>query len=143
MSFEKENCPYCNSECEADWVDVEVGYIQCGPYHCDNCGASEIGPYDNLGFDRNLFHEHMKKYYHFEKLENGKFKTWMEKPFIVPKDATITQEEWDKGWFKPHSPMGTSVNTCNGKYVDHKTAKELYDLGLLDEKEEAIENTGK
>lgn len=20
---------------------------QCGPYHCDTCGASEIGPYDN------------------------------------------------------------------------------------------------
>lgn len=29
---------------EADWVDVGVGFVQCGPYHCDCCGASEIGP---------------------------------------------------------------------------------------------------
>lgn len=27
-----------------DTVDVGVGEVQCGPYHCDNCGASEIGP---------------------------------------------------------------------------------------------------
>jgi len=40
-------CPYCGYEaCQADWVDVEVGMIQCGPYVCDECGASEVGPYD-------------------------------------------------------------------------------------------------
>lgn len=32
--------------CEADFVDVGVGMIQCGPYHCTKCGASQIGPYD-------------------------------------------------------------------------------------------------
>lgn len=44
-----ENCPYCNALCEADWVDVGVGYVQCGPYHCQafTCGASEIGPCDD------------------------------------------------------------------------------------------------
>lgn len=41
-----ERCPYCQTECRADFVDVGVGYTQCGPYHCENCGASEIGPYD-------------------------------------------------------------------------------------------------
>lgn len=41
-----ENCPYCGKQCEADFVDVGVGYTQCGPYHCEACGASEIGPYD-------------------------------------------------------------------------------------------------
>lgn len=41
-----EKCPYCSDECFADFVDVGVGYTQCGPYHCENCGASEIGPYD-------------------------------------------------------------------------------------------------
>lgn len=41
-----ENCPYCNTVCRADFVDVGVGYQQCGPYHCENCGASEIGPFD-------------------------------------------------------------------------------------------------
>ncbi len=29
---------------EADWVDVGVGMVQCGPYHCFACSASEIGP---------------------------------------------------------------------------------------------------
>jgi len=32
--------------CDADWVDVGVGLVQCGPYHCGACGASEIGAYD-------------------------------------------------------------------------------------------------
>lgn len=40
-----EDCPYCGAVCMADFVDVGVGYTQCGPYHC-SCGASEIGPYD-------------------------------------------------------------------------------------------------
>ena len=40
----KERCPYCDTFCHADFVDVGVGYVQCGPYHCENCKASEIGP---------------------------------------------------------------------------------------------------
>lgn len=43
----KENCPYCNATCCADFVDVGVGMVQCGPYHCEACGASEIGPHDS------------------------------------------------------------------------------------------------
>ena len=43
----KERCPYCNALCCADFVDVGVGMVQCGPYHCERCGASECGPYDN------------------------------------------------------------------------------------------------
>lgn len=42
----KERCPYCKALCCADFVDVGVGMIQCGPYHCEACGASEIGPHD-------------------------------------------------------------------------------------------------
>lgn len=41
----KERCPYCSALCCADFVDIGVGYTQCGPYHCEGCGASEIGPY--------------------------------------------------------------------------------------------------
>lgn len=37
-------CPYCDTEMMCDWVDVGVGSVQCGPYHCENCHASEIGP---------------------------------------------------------------------------------------------------
>lgn len=40
------NCPFCGKGCEADWVDVGVGMIQAGPYHCESCRASEVGPYD-------------------------------------------------------------------------------------------------
>ena len=43
----KERCPYCSALCCADFVDVGVGMIQCGPYHCEACGASEIGPHDD------------------------------------------------------------------------------------------------
>lgn len=42
----KERCPYCGALCSADFVDIGVGYTQCGPYHCERCGASQIGPYD-------------------------------------------------------------------------------------------------
>lgn len=42
-----EQCPYCNTTCGADWVDVGVGLVQCGPFNCAACGASECGPYDS------------------------------------------------------------------------------------------------
>ncbi len=41
-----EPCPYCQTLCHADFVDVGIGYTQCGPFHCQNCGSSEIGSYD-------------------------------------------------------------------------------------------------
>lgn len=37
-------CPYCRFPMDADYVDVGVGMVQCGPHCCDSCGASEIGP---------------------------------------------------------------------------------------------------
>lgn len=44
---ERRTCPYChNDQCEADWVDVGIGLVQCSPFYCDNCGACEIGGYD-------------------------------------------------------------------------------------------------
>lgn len=39
-------CPYCGTPTEADYVDVGIGYVQCGPFHCTACHASEIGPND-------------------------------------------------------------------------------------------------
>lgn len=40
-------CPYCgNRDCHADYVSVGVGLVQCGPYHCEECGASEISYLD-------------------------------------------------------------------------------------------------
>lgn len=42
----REKCPYCGAECSADFVDVGVGMVQCGPFNCQVCFASQIGPYD-------------------------------------------------------------------------------------------------
>ena len=42
-------CPYCGFPMEADYVDVGVGMVQCGPHHCDGCDASEIGPEREYG----------------------------------------------------------------------------------------------
>lgn len=41
------DCPYCGASCEADWVDIGVGMVQGGPYHCLDCGASEASPHDS------------------------------------------------------------------------------------------------
>jgi MinD superfamily P-loop ATPase len=41
-----QDCPYCATVCRADFVDIGVGMQQCGPYHCESCGASEIGTND-------------------------------------------------------------------------------------------------
>lgn len=44
---EIKTCPYCGyDDCRADHVDIGVGVIQCGPYYCPECNASEVGPYD-------------------------------------------------------------------------------------------------
>lgn len=44
-------CPYCQCEMDADWCDVGVGMIQCGPYHCHGCGASQVGPEEHPVLD--------------------------------------------------------------------------------------------
>jgi len=41
-----EKCPYCNSICEAEFVDVGVGEVQSGPFRCESCRAVQIGPFD-------------------------------------------------------------------------------------------------
>lgn len=43
----REACPYCSALCDCDLVHNGVGLVQCGPHHCENCGASEIGGADN------------------------------------------------------------------------------------------------
>lgn len=50
-------CPFCKTICECDLVDVGVGMAQAGPYHCENCGASQIGPHDD---ERELTDEEQK-----------------------------------------------------------------------------------
>lgn len=39
-------CPYCGATTTCDTVDVGIGHVQCGPFWCQECGASQIGPHD-------------------------------------------------------------------------------------------------
>lgn len=102
-----EPCPYCGRPCECDMVDVGVGLTQCGPFHCD-CGASEIG-----------------------------MEAW-EQEFIYAetgsKAVKLSVLEKITGWYEPGKPVSPHANTFEGMLVDHKTAKRLYEMGLLDEK---------
>lgn len=97
MPDRTETCPYCGAEdCEADWVDVGVGEIQCGPYYCEACGACQIGPND------------------------------------TPRPLTAREAETD--WYEPAHAHQTSGPTYQGTPVDHRTARRLHELGLLDRK---------
>lgn len=43
----EEDCPYCSTRCWCDLVHNGIGFVQCGPYRCNSCGAVEAGPYDD------------------------------------------------------------------------------------------------
>ncbi|QST02109.1 hypothetical protein IMZ31_21910 (plasmid) [Pontibacillus sp. ALD_SL1] len=117
-----EFCPYCDSECMADWADVGVGIVQCGPYHCTNCGASEIGPELSDWLVRD---------------EHGNAEIFLNEneqlAHVFREGHPFSEEERETGWYKG-GRTSPYANTVNGKIVDHKTAKSLYDIGLLDEK---------
>lgn len=106
MKIPIENCPYCETECEADWVDVGVGFVQCGPFYCIECEASQIGPNDPI-FDPD-------KNYH------------------NPEGRELTDREKETWWYEPNTPVTSIANTFLSHLVDHKTAKKLYELGILD-----------
>jgi hypothetical protein len=42
-----EQCPLCGTLCQAEYVDVGVGLVQVTPHHCEDCGATEMGLYDD------------------------------------------------------------------------------------------------
>ena len=105
-----EKCPYCGDDCHADFVDIGIGMEQCGPYHCDSCGASEIGP---------------------------ELRSWYvdERTPILRDGHPFSEIELENGWYDPNKKkVSPYANTINGVLVDHKTAKVAYDLGILDEK---------
>lgn len=41
------NCPYCGGECDAHFEHNGLGFERVTAYVCMNCGATEIGPYDD------------------------------------------------------------------------------------------------
>lgn len=92
----QRTCPYCQEPMDADWVDVGVGMVQCGPYHCFACDASEIGP------------------------EAGSYVNgeWVQNDLKL--DADEKRTGFYKGRISPHA------NQVNGVPIDHKTADAIY-----------------
>lgn len=141
MSYEihKEPCPYCSELMEADHVDVGVGMVQCGPYYCQSCGASEIGPEqeDWCYKDREgqtIYTQAKKRYFSHLGKKIHPYPSYDK--YVVRFDAPITNEELEKGYYKPTSGrISPYANTVGGVLVDHITAKKMYNIGLLDEKE--------
>lgn len=127
-----QKCPYCKSEMEADWVDVGVGMQQCGPYHCYECHASEIGPEISEWYfkDRKgntIYLKGKRKYYKWAKkkinIGGG--------PVLKP-GHPFSEIELETGFYQ--GKISPYANTVGGQLVDHVTAKEMYNIGLLDEK---------
>jgi hypothetical protein len=118
-----EKCPYCNGEMEADYVDNGIGMVQCGPYHCYGCEASEIGP--EL-FDWYYKDREGSTLYVIKPGEDG----WGH-PVLKP-GHPFSDIELETGFYKGR--ISPYANTVNGELVDHKEAKEMYNIGLLDEK---------
>jgi hypothetical protein len=46
MGLDPRACPYCDSLCDREHVDVGVGVIY-GPWGCSHCGWSEYPEYDS------------------------------------------------------------------------------------------------
>ena len=126
-------CPYCESKMDADFVDVGVGWVQCGPYHCVSCGASEIGPelFDWYYKDRKgkviyLLGKRFYSEWDKKKIQFGS------RPVLMP-NHPFTKKELETGYYQ--GKVSPYANTIGGVLVDHQTAKRAYDIGLLDEKQ--------
>jgi hypothetical protein len=97
----KERCPYCGALCMADFVDIGVGYTQCGPYHCEACHASEIGPCRGDNFDQ------------------------------IGDGRPLSEKEIQTGWYAPETPPDALANTdSNGRVIRYFEADTLYRKSL-------------
>lgn len=98
-------CPWCGRVCECDLVNVGPGFVQAGPYHCEHCNASEIGPYDDT----------------FDPWRPG----CLEKP-RTDKTRILTEAESKAGWYAPETGHGSSANVIGGRVVGHKAMEQTY-----------------
>lgn len=129
----KETCPHCQSETEANFVDVGVGSVQCGPYHCYSCGASEIGPelFDWYQKDRDgktIYLTAKKRYNRYLKKKHR----WYGRPVLRP-GHPFSKTELETGYYQ--GKLSPYANTLGGILIDDKTAQIAYRLGFLDEKD--------
>ena len=103
MDFSKESldCPYCGGECRANYTTVGEGYEkQITPHVCIECGATEIGPNDDVGF--NIGEETLKKLPIIGDEDLSKEERQERLDELYPKDKSkVSKEEWIKGFYKP------------------------------------------
>lgn len=126
----RKECPYCKEQTEADWVDVGIGMIQCGPFHCTSCGASEIGPEirDWYYKDREgkvIYLPGKRIYLNWNKKKCRSFG----QPILIP-NSPFSSEELATGYYI--NQVSPYANTVNGQLVDCITAKDMYNVGKLD-----------
>lgn len=105
-------CPYCNALMDADWVDVGVGMVQCGPYHCWECGASEIGP------ERSTYETHrFDGEWDYVNISIGTQKE-------IDDKLGLDEDERRTGFYK--RKISPHCNQIGGKPIDYKTADSIY-----------------
>ncbi|MCY8890372.1 hypothetical protein P8918_13765 [Bacillus spizizenii] len=109
--------------------------VQCRPYHCYACGSSEIGPelHDWYYKDRegNTLYLPGKKRYLSWANAKLRFDT---RPVLKP-GHPFSDKELATGYYDPaKKKISPYANTVGGELVDHVTAKQMYNIGLLDEK---------
>ncbi|GIP62842.1 hypothetical protein J32TS6_13970 [Virgibacillus pantothenticus] len=127
-----ETCPYCGDEMDTDWVDNGIGMVQCGPYHCQKCHASEIGPQllDWYYKNREGHTIYLPGKRRYNSLLKKKVK-WGTTP-VLKSGPPFSEDELKTGYYK--GKISPYANTVAGKLVDHQKDKQMYDIGLLDEK---------
>lgn len=90
---------------QPDLVDVGVGMIQCGPYVCGSCGASEIGP-------ERTTNTYDDKYRLISTVDNA--------------DALGLDEDERRTNFYKNGRISPHANQLNGQVISHKLADALY-----------------
>lgn len=43
----ERECPECEKPCYANFIDIGVGYLQMGPFHCRSCSWTQYCPVKN------------------------------------------------------------------------------------------------
>lgn len=127
-----EACPYCKDQMSAEFVDIGVGSVQASPYHCQTCGASEIGPelqdwYYKDRAGKLLLLTAKRVYIPFLKQKQRTF----EKPILKP-GHPFAEIELETGYYR--AKVSPYANTIDGNPVDLTVAQAAYELGVLDDK---------
>lgn len=119
----KSPCPFCGTLTWADFVDVGVGFTQCGPYHCDKCGAYQIGPND----EPKKLTEDEQKYGWYEPATSKKFTSGnvINDNFVTHEIARKKYRESYGVYDDQQTPIPTGRNEMSEKLTKKALKNEL------------------